>query len=88
MLLGTSVASAMFLAFGALLLTLGFFSLGFSASIGTVVTLLAATVAAYVFIRVGRDIWRELRSQLSDGEKDGADGKGPEKDRTGPPASG
>lgn len=66
------MASAVLVATGVLLLLLSFFSFGPPLNPRTVMLLLVAAVAAYVFIRVGRDIWRDLRAQLP-GEKDTSD---------------
>jgi hypothetical protein len=82
--LGTSVASAVLVAVGVLLLLLSFFSFAPSANLGTAVLLLGAGAAAYLFVRVGRDIWRELRAQLP-ADKD-AGSESPEEDDARPPS--
>ncbi len=89
--LGTLAVSAVLVAVGVLLLLLGYFSLESPVNLETVILLFAAVAAAYVFIRVGRDIWRDLREQLP-GRKEADEPQGPgedpgDEDSGPPPAS-
>ena len=59
--LGTSVVSAVLVAVGALLLIVGLVSSSPESGLRTVLSIAAALLAAYVFIRVGRAIWRDLK---------------------------
>ena len=60
--IGTAVMAALFLAGGALVLLFGAFNLDSSGRTRTVITVVAAVGAIYLFIRVGKDILRDLRS--------------------------
>lgn len=69
--LGTSVVSAILVAVGALLLVIGLLSSSPDSGMRTVLSLVGALVAAYLFIRVGRAIWRDLKGdqiKKEDGE--------------------
>ncbi|CAN5844224.1 hypothetical protein BH23ACT11_BH23ACT11_06660 [soil metagenome] len=59
--LGTSVVSAIFVAVGVLLLVVGLLSSAPLSGARTALSIVAALGAAYVFIQVGRVIWRDLR---------------------------
>jgi hypothetical protein len=59
--LGTSVVSAVLVAVGALLLVIGLLSSSPLSGTRTALSITAALVAAYLFIRVGRAIWRDLK---------------------------
>ena len=75
--IGTAILAAVFLTTGALILVFGAFNLDSSGGVTTIVTVVAALVAIYLFIRVGKDILRDLR-----GEGDG-DGKNQRSDDSG-----
>ena len=60
--LGTSVVSALLVAVGALLLVIGLLSSSPASGTRTALSVIAALVAAYLFIRVGKAIWRDLRN--------------------------
>lgn len=60
--LGTSVVSAILLAVGALLLIIGLVSSSPLSGARTALSIIFAMIAAYLFIRVGRAIWRDLRN--------------------------
>lgn len=70
--LGTSVVSAALIAVGSLLLIIGLLSSSPLSGARTVFTIIAALVAAYLFIRVGREIWRDLRTPSSPEEPEGS----------------
>lgn len=59
--LGTSVVSVLLIALGGLLLAIGLLSPSPLSGGRMALSILAALVAAYLFIRVGREIWRDLR---------------------------
>jgi hypothetical protein len=61
--LGTAVAAAILLSVGALVLLFGAFNLSPSGGIRTVITVVAALGAVYLFTRVGKDILRDLRDE-------------------------
>ena len=72
--LGTSVVSAVLIAVGALLLLVGLLSSSPLSGARTALSIVAALIAAYLFIRVGRSIWRDLREpQVPDQEKETGD---------------
>ncbi len=68
--MGTAVITAILLASGTLILVFGAFNLDSSGGVRTVITVIAALVAAYLFVRVGKDIWRDLRSESSGDKKE------------------
>lgn len=68
--IGTAVIAATLLAAGTLILVFGAFNLDSSGGIRTIITVVAALVAVYLFVRVGKDILRDLRSESSDDEKE------------------
>ncbi len=68
--IGTAMIAAILLAAGTLILVFGAFNLDSSGGIRTVITVVAALVAVYLFVRVGKDILRDLRSESSDDEKE------------------
>ena len=70
--IGTAILAAVFLTTGALILIFGAFSLDSSSGVTTIVTVVAALVAIYLFVRVGKDILRDLRQ---DRDGDGKDRK-------------
>ncbi|CAN5687365.1 hypothetical protein BH24ACT21_BH24ACT21_07700 [soil metagenome] len=78
--LGTSVVSAVLVAVGALLLVIGLLSSSPLSGVRTALSIIAALIAAYLFIQVGRAIWRDLRKpQEPDHEE--PDDKAPADDR-------
>lgn len=76
--IGTAVVAAILLAAGALVLVFGAFNLDSSGGIRTITTVIIGGGATYLFIRVGKDILRDLR-----GESDGDEVKRPPHDRSG-----
>ena len=73
--LGTSVVSAVLIAVGALLLIVGLVSSSPESGLRTVLPIAAALLAAYVFVQVGRSIWRDLRkSRLTEQEQEDSSG--------------
>lgn len=59
------VISAALISIGVILLVFGVFTLDPSLRPETVVTVIAAPIGAYLLIRIGRDILRDLREGLS-----------------------
>ena len=59
----TAILAAVFLTAGALVLFFGAFDLDSSGGFTTILTVVAAVTAIYLFIRVGRDILRDLRGE-------------------------
>lgn len=59
--IGAAVVSAILLTLGALVLVFGAFDLDSSGGTRTVITTVAALGAIYLFVRVGKDILRDLR---------------------------
>lgn len=76
--IGTAIVAAILLAAGTLVLVFGAFNLDSSGGIRTIITVVAAVTAIYLFIRVGKDVLRDLR-----GESNGEKGKSPPSDRSG-----
>jgi hypothetical protein len=70
--IGTAILAAVFLTTGALILVFGAFNLDSSGGAVTILTVVAALAAAYLFVRVGKDILRDLRGD--------GDGKGKRSD--------
>ncbi len=68
--IGTAIIAAILLASGTLMLVFGAFNLDSSGGTRTVITVVAALVAVYLFVRVGKDILRDLRSESSGDEKE------------------
>ncbi len=66
--IGTAVVSAFLLAAGTLVLFFGAFNLDSSGGVLTITTAIVGVVAIYLFIRVGKDILRDLRGESDDGE--------------------
>ncbi len=65
------VVSAVLIAVGALLLLVGLLSSSPLSGARTALSIIAALVASYLFIRVGHSIWRDLREQqIPDQEKE------------------
>ncbi|MGB3633657.1 MAG: hypothetical protein WA982_06425 [Rubrobacteraceae bacterium] len=69
--LGTSVISAVLVAIGLLLLMVGILSSSPLSGVRTALSIVAGLVAAYLFILVGKAIWRDLRTpRTPDQEKE------------------
>lgn len=85
--LGTLAASVVLITVGGLLILLSYFSLTPSLGVETIISLLVAVGAAYVFVRVGRDIWQDLRAQFPNKE-DPDKAEDPGEDDADPPPSG
>ena len=66
--IGTAILAAVFLTTGALILIFGAFNLDSSGGVTTILTAIAALAAIYLFVRVGKDILRDLRGE---GDEDG-----------------
>ncbi|MGB3681339.1 MAG: hypothetical protein WA990_02515 [Rubrobacteraceae bacterium] len=64
--IGTAMVAAVLLTTGTLVLVFGAFDLDSSGGIQTVITVVAALGAIYLFTRVGRDILRDLRGEKED----------------------
>lgn len=67
--IGTAILAAIFLTTGALVLIFGAFNLDSSGGAVTIATVVAALAAAYLFVRVGKDILRDLRGNGDDKSK-------------------
>ncbi len=61
--IGTAVVAAVLLAAGAFVLIFGAFNLDSSGGVGTLLTVVLALAAIFLFIRVGKDILRDLRKE-------------------------
>lgn len=72
--LGTSVASALLIIVGVILLIFGISSSTPSSSLRVGLLVLAAAAVAYAFFRIGQEVWRDLKS-----------GRTPEKETEDPP---
>ena len=69
--LGTSVASALLIAVGTILLIFGISSSTPSSGIRVTLLILAAAIVAYAFLRIGRDILQDLKNgQSPENEKE------------------
>lgn len=62
--------SAVLVAVGSLLLVIGLLSSSPASGMRTALTIVAALIAVYLFIRVGRAIWRDLKGDPTSKEED------------------
>ncbi|CAN5554868.1 hypothetical protein BH24ACT22_BH24ACT22_10390 [soil metagenome] len=60
--ISTYVVSAALITIGSILLVIGLLTSSPASGATTTLSLVAALVAAYLFVRVGREIWRDLRN--------------------------
>ena len=69
--MGTSVASALLIAVGTILLIFGISSSTPSSGIRVTLLVFAVAIVAYAFLKIGQDIWRDLKNdQPPEGEKE------------------